>query len=261
MRTPDRTEAEAKNSGTWPLSAHRTSVPSGDKTAAEGSQVVAAQLAGAGPSSLALNAAPRPAVWNQGRVVEDVQKSTQENKQVMTSRPKGLPPFYWVPTVDRIAEFEVSGACGEMVMKTGNYQEDTSTLPITGTMRMAAGGLYLWTLQIVHQSAERPQVHFGVQGVGHARPWRLVSTLRCSRSRDDGPWMSRPGGDVTIAVGDCVHCEADLRGIKSSLGLFSMAINDGPFEIVFEDIPLRDGALQPVVAMGGDGTMIRICGT
>eukprot|EP00439_Symbiodinium_sp_Y106_P033883 s252_g4.t1 len=135
------------------------------------------------------------------------QKAPQAHGRAPERRPQGLPPFYWVPTVDRISEFEVSGSCGELVTKTGHYQE-AGALQIAGTMRMAAGGLYLWTLQIVQQCAERPEVHFGLQGTDHARPWRFVSALRCTRSRDDGPWLSRPGGDLPIAVGDFIHCEA-----------------------------------------------------
>ncbi|CAE8593287.1 unnamed protein product, partial [Polarella glacialis] len=176
-------------------------------------------------------------------------------------RPQGLPPFYWVPTVDSILEFEVGGSAGEVVTKTCHYEDRSSALPIAGTLRMDRGGLYLWTLQIVRQCLERPQVHFGIHGVGHARPWRLVNCGRCSRSRDDGPWLSRPAGDLAIREGDYIHCEADLRGLDSPLGSFSFAVNDGPFETVFEDIPLSDGALTPVVAMGGEGTVCRVCST
>jgi len=175
------------------------------------------------------------------------------------SRPCGAPPFYWVPAVDAITEFEVSGAAGEVVSKTGDYEDKSSALPIAGTLRMAKGGLYLWTLQVVRQCPRRPHLQFGLHGANHARPWRLVSTGRCSRSRDDGPWLVRPGGDLLIGEGDYVHCEADLRGVHGPLGTFSFAVNDGPFETVFEDIPLSEGPLQPVVAMGGSGTTCRLC--
>uniref|UniRef100_A0A7S1QMK4 Uncharacterized protein n=1 Tax=Alexandrium catenella TaxID=2925 RepID=A0A7S1QMK4_ALECA len=174
-------------------------------------------------------------------------------------RPCGAPPFYWVPTVDTITEFEVSGVAGEVVGKTGDYEDKGSALPIAGTLRMAKGGLYLWTLQIVRQCPRRPHLQFGLHGVNHARPWRLVSTGRCSRSRDDGPWLARPGGDMLIGEGDYVHCEADLRGLDGPLGSFAFAVNDGPFETVFEDIPLSEGPLQPVIAMGGSGTTCRLC--
>jgi len=169
------------------------------------------------------------------------------------------PPFYWVPSVDSILEFEVSGAHGELVMKIGDFEDEGWALPIAGTLRMARGGLYLWTVQIVRQCAHRPQLQFGVHGAGHAWPWRVVSSGRCSRSRDDGPWISRPGGDLSISEGDYVHCEADLRGHNGGLGNFSFAVNDGPFETAFEDLPLSDGPLHPVLLMGGDGTMCRLC--
>lgn len=64
---------------------------------------------------------------------------------------------------------------------------------------------------------------------------------------------------MLIGEGDYVHCEADLRGLEGPLGSFAFAVNDGPFETVFEDIPLSEGPLQPVVAMGGSGTTCRLC--
>jgi hypothetical protein len=66
---------------------------------------------------------------------------------------------------------------------------------------------------------------------------------------------------MLIGEGDYVHCEADLRGLDGPLGSFAFAVNDGPFETVFEDIPLSEGSLQPVVAMGGGGTTCRLCAT
>ena len=35
----------------------------------------------------------------------------------------------------------------------------------------------------------------GIHGANHNQPWRLVTTSRCSWSRDDEPWQDRPGGD------------------------------------------------------------------
>lgn len=169
-----------------------------------------------------------------------------------------LPPFYWVPTVDTVMQFEVSGAYGEVVAKAGDYEDRNGTLPIAGTLRMTKGGLYAWTIQIVRQCPHRPQLHFGLQGVNHARPWRLVSTGRCGRCSDDGLWLPRPSGDFAIGEGDYVHCEVDLRGLHGQLGAFAFAVNDGPFETVFEDIPLSGPMLQPVIAMGGNGTACRI---
>lgn len=174
---------------------------------------------------------------------------------------RSLPPFYWVPSVETVGEFEVSGAYGEIVAKVHDYGDGGSALPITGTLRMAKGALYLWTLQIVRQAAHRPQVQFGIHGTAHARPWRLVASGRCSRSRDDGPWLARPAGDIAVGEGDYIHCEANLQGLEGPLGSFAFAVNDGPFETVFEDIPLSDGFLHPVVLMGGAGTTIRLCST
>ena len=40
----------------------------------------------------------------------------------------------------------------------------------------------------------RPR-QLGIHGANHNQPWRLVTTSRCSWSRDDEPWQDRPGGD------------------------------------------------------------------
>lgn len=191
---------------------------------------------------------------------KDATESAPEDKSLpLQLIARALPPFYWVPTVDTLSCFEVSGAHGEVVAKVGDFESLGSALPIAGTLKMTKGGLFAWTLQVVRQSPRRPQVHFGLQGSGHSRPWRLVNTGRCSRSRDDGPWLARPGGDLAIAEGDYVHCEADLRGLSGPLGSFAFAVNGGEFETVFEDIPLSEGPLHPVVVMGGGGTVCRIC--
>jgi len=167
-------------------------------------------------------------------------------------------PFYWVQSVETISEFEVGGAFGEVVTKLGDFKDENSALPIAGTLRMAKGGMYTWTIQVVKQCPHRPHFLFGIQGAAHARPWRLVSSGRCSRSRDDGPWAVRPGGDLMIRPGDYLHCEADLRGLDGALGSFSFAVNAGPFETAFEDIPLSDVPLHPVLCMGGAGTTCRL---
>lgn len=173
---------------------------------------------------------------------------------------RSAPPFYWVQAIETLEEFEVSGAAGEIVTKVGDFKEERGSPPIAGTLRLAKGGLYNWTLQVVRECPHRPHLQFGIHGAGHAKPWRLVSTARCSRSRDDGPWVARPAGDLAIGAGDFIHCEADLRGLSGPLGSFAFAVNGSPFETVFEDIPLSDGVLlQPVVAMGGDGTTCRVC--
>lgn len=170
------------------------------------------------------------------------------------------PPFYWVPSVETILEFEVNGAHGELVTKIGDFEDDGWVLPIAGTLRMKPGGLYRWTLQLVHQCPHRPQMQFGVHGIGHAQPWRVVSSERCSRSKDDEPWKDRPGGDLVITEGDYIHCETDLRVLGSRrFGTFAFAVNDGPFETAFEDLPLLENPLVPVVSMGGAGTTCRLC--
>lgn len=170
------------------------------------------------------------------------------------------PPFYWVPTEHSFAEFEVSGACGEVVGKVGDYDDKVNSLPIAGTLKMLKGGLYFWTLQVVRQCPHRPEMQFGLHGPGHSRPWRLVSTSRCSRARDDGVWLPRPRGDLAIIEGDLIHCEVDLRGLQGAKGSFAFAVNEGAFESAFEDIPISDvDALQPVVAMGGHGSCCRVC--
>jgi len=64
---------------------------------------------------------------------------------------------------------------------------------------------------------------------------------------------------MAIVEGDYVHCEADLRGVSGPLGSFSFSVNAGQMETVFEDIPLSEGPLQPVVLMGGAGTTCRLC--
>ncbi|CAK0798673.1 unnamed protein product, partial [Prorocentrum cordatum] len=191
-------------------------------------------------------------------------------------QPASAPPFYWVPTVDTVGEFEVGGACGEVVSKHGDYGDHDSAPPIAGTLRMSRGGLYLWTLQIVRQCPHRPQLQFGIHGANHSRPWRfvrifeqvclcsfgfasrLVSTGRCSRSRDDGPWLARPGGDLIIPRGG-------LRALRG--GPARPGRQPGQFRVRRQRRPLRNrlrghpahAPLHPVVAMGGGGTCCRLC--
>lgn len=143
--------------------------------------------------------------------------------------------------------------------KVGDYDDVVSALPIAGTLKMVRGGVYMWTLQVVRQCPHRPQIQFGLQGMDHTRPWRMVSTSRCSWARDDGVWHPRPRGDLAIIEGDYIHCEVDLRGLHGAMGSFAFAVNDGVFECVFEDIPLSGAPLQPVVAMGGHGSTCRVC--
>lgn len=44
----------------------------------------------------------------------------------------------------------------------------------------------------------------GIHGANHNQPWRLVTTSRCSWSRDDEPWQDRPGGDRRDTVVGCL---------------------------------------------------------
>mmetsp|Transcript_19663 Transcript_19663/g.53940 ORF Transcript_19663/g.53940 Transcript_19663/m.53940 type:complete len:128 (+) Transcript_19663:2412-2795(+) len=122
------------------------------------------------------------------------------------------------------------------------------------------GGTYRWTIRIERKCPSRPQLQLGIHAVNHSQPWRLVTTSRCSKSRDDEPWQDRPSGDRLIDQGDYVHVEADLRGVNSKFGTLTLAINDEPAEQFFDDIPLGSScALIPVVSMGGDQSMVRLC--
>lgn len=170
------------------------------------------------------------------------------------------PPFSWQPSADYEREFEVGGECGEVVTKISDFEEKGWVIPVGGTLRLARGGVYRWTLRIERKCPHRPQLQLGVHGVGHQRPWRLLTTSRCSRARDDDPWVDRPGGDRMIQEGDYVHFEVDLRGLHQPLGLLSVAINAEPAEVVFDDIPLSiAGHIIPVVSMGGDQSRVRLC--
>lgn len=133
-------------------------------------------------------------------------------------------------------------------------------IPVGGAWRLTRGGLYRWTVRIERKCPSRPQLQLGIHGANHSQPWRLVTTSRCSWSRDDEPWQDRPGGDLLIDEGDYVHLEVDLRGLHSKFGSFALAINDEPFEPFFDDIPLNMSySLMPVVSMGGDQSRVRLC--
>lgn len=189
----------------------------------------------------------------------------QQNNGLQPSGPerpsiRGRPPFYWQPSQDYVSEFEVGGECGEVVTKVRDFEDQGWVIPVGGTLRLVKGGVYRWTLRIERKCPYRPQLQFGVHGLGHNQPWRLVTTSRCSRSKDDDPWQDRPGGDRLIDEGDFIHLEVDLRGLHVPYGVFSMAINDEQPEVVFEDIPLNTNApIMPVVSMGGDQSRVRLC--
>lgn len=175
-------------------------------------------------------------------------------------RVRGQPPFFWQPSQEYANEFDVSGESGEVVTKTKDFEDQGWVIPVGGSWRLIKGGLYRWTLRVERKCPSRPQLQLGIHGVNHTQPWRLVTTSRCSWSRDDEPWQDRTGGDRLIDEGDFIHIEVDLRGLNSKFGSFSLAINDEPYEQFFEDIPLTPQyQLMPVVSMGGDQSRVRVC--
>mmetsp|Transcript_17811 Transcript_17811/g.48830 ORF Transcript_17811/g.48830 Transcript_17811/m.48830 type:complete len:321 (+) Transcript_17811:121-1083(+) len=173
------------------------------------------------------------------------------------------PPFTWQPATDFLGEFRVSGDAREVVTKVGDFWEPGTVVPAAGTLQMSKGGLYHWTLLLERLPPQRPQIQFGLHGVGHSRPMRVLSSTRCSRARDDDPWEPRPAGDRALAEGDYVHVQVDLRGLHLPFGTLSVAVNAEPPEIVFDDIPLGSGgaavSTTPVIAMGGDSARVRLC--
>lgn len=180
-------------------------------------------------------------------------------------RPSAKPPFCWQPSSEYAEEFQVSGENGEVVTKLKDFEDQGWVIPVGGAWRLMKGGLYRWTMRIERKCPSRPQLQLGIHGMNHSQPWRLVTTSRCSWSRDDEPWQDRPGGDRLIDEGNYVHVEVDLRGIYCQFGIFALAINDEPYETVFTDIPL-DGKhgcdkypLIPVVSMGGAESRVRLC--
>lgn len=180
-------------------------------------------------------------------------------KDLDRPRARQLPPFFWQPAKEYESEFQVTGSNRELVTKVGDFDDAGWVIPVAGAWRLFPGGVYSWTLKIERKSAERPQLQFGLHGLNHAHPWRLITTSRCSFSADDGGWQNRPGGDRGIGEDDSVHVEVDLRGLTSSTGSMAIAINNEPFEVFFADIPLNGEALIPVVLMGGNGSQVRIC--
>lgn len=175
-------------------------------------------------------------------------------------RSRQRPPFQWLPSSDYETEFEVSGRNKEIVTKVGDYRDRSWVIPVGSTLQLMKGASYRWTLRIEHICPHQPQMQLGIHGAGHRRPWRLLTTTRCSRARDDEPWRERPEGDHAIQEGDFVHFEVDLRGLHLPFGTMSIAINTGSPEIVFDDIPLSASTpVMPVVSMGGDQSRVRLC--
>lgn len=99
-----------------------------------------------------------------------------------------LPPFYWLPSQDYTQEFDVSGRHRQMVTKMRDFEDQGWVIPVAGSLRMYAGSVYRWRLKILRKCSHRPQMQFGLHGMSHEKPWRLVTTSRCSRSKDDDPW-------------------------------------------------------------------------
>eukprot|EP00933_Yihiella_yeosuensis_P061043 TRINITY_DN63864_c0_g1_i1.p1 TRINITY_DN63864_c0_g1~~TRINITY_DN63864_c0_g1_i1.p1 ORF type:complete len:239 (-),score=37.38 TRINITY_DN63864_c0_g1_i1:186-902(-) len=169
-------------------------------------------------------------------------------------------PFVWKAAPDYEKEFRISGESNEIVSKVDHFHERDWVAPIGSSLRLVKGGVYRWTLLIEKKCPYRPQMHFGVHGTSHRRPWRLMTTTRCSRARDEEPWQDRPGGDRSIEEGDFVHIQVDLRGLHLPFGTLSVAINSEPDEVVFDDIPLSANVpMMPVVCMGGDQSRVRLC--
>lgn len=175
-------------------------------------------------------------------------------------RLRAKPPFFWQPSQEYAEEFDVGGEGGEVVTKTKDFEDQGWVIPVGGSWRLNRGGLYRWTVRVERKCPSRPQLQLGLHGINHSQPWRLVTTSRCSWSRDDEPWQDRPGGDRLIDEGDYVHIEVDLRGANTKCGTMALAINDEPMEQFFDDIPLGTHyPLIPVVSMGGDQSRVRLC--
>mmetsp|Transcript_105082 Transcript_105082/g.240773 ORF Transcript_105082/g.240773 Transcript_105082/m.240773 type:complete len:347 (+) Transcript_105082:19-1059(+) len=171
----------------------------------------------------------------------------------------GLPPFYWVPSQDYIKEFDVQGGYGEFVTKKGDFEDEGWVIPVSGSMKMVLGGIYRYSIKIVRKSMNRPQLQFGIHGPAHQKPWRLITTSRCSTSRDDEPWHDRPQGDRSVDAGSIIHVQIDCTCRRIPFATLEYALDDGPYEIVFQDIPVPPASyLIPVVSMGGDGSCVQV---
>merc|ERR1719379_3144615 len=140
-----------------------------------------------------------------------------------------------------------------------DYRSKGWVIPVHGKILMSRGHVYRWALVVEQLNLERSELQFGIQGLNFAHPWRLITTTRCSRSRDEEEvWHPRPGGDKRIQKHDVVHLELDLAvSPNRPLGDLRMAINDEPFELVFDDIPV-DNVILPAVMLGGHGSRVRV---
>mmetsp|Transcript_13999 Transcript_13999/g.30332 ORF Transcript_13999/g.30332 Transcript_13999/m.30332 type:complete len:189 (+) Transcript_13999:1-567(+) len=153
------------------------------------------------------------------------------------------------------SEFFIGGRWRETVEKCGDYSRVDMVLPVNGQVEWKAGSIFRWALVIERVNRERPEIQFGIQGVGFEYPWRLITSTRSSRSRDeDEHWTRRPKGDRMIKEYDVIHLELDLRRSEGSL---FMAVNGEPFELVFDDIPTAK-PVMPSVMLGGHGSRVRV---
>lgn len=169
---------------------------------------------------------------------------------------RSRPPFQWIILTEECKhEFVVGGRWRDTVEKRGDYGHVGLVIPVNGRIEMRSGNVYRWALVIEQVNRERPEIQFGIQGINFDFPWRLVTSTRCSRSRDDEQqWTRRPGGDRMLQAWDTVHLELNFR---QTPGVLTMAINEEPFEVVFSDIPTTR-PVMPVAMLGGHGSRVRI---
>lgn len=152
-------------------------------------------------------------------------------------------------------EFMISGPRRDTVEKSCDYNMHGWVIPVNGTRCFTAGRLYRWSFVLEQVNKERPEIQFGIQGMNFEYPWRLVTTTRCSRSRDDEEqWLSRPEGDQRIEENDVIHLELDF---SREPGVLRMALNSLPFETVFDDIPTGK-PVMPALMLGGHGSRVRV---
>ena len=193
------------------------------------------------------------------RHYEDSAVEEEPFPQDLPCAPRQQPPFAWKVASEFEREFEISGTERDVATKIGDFQDPHWVVPVGGTLRLLKGGIYRWTLRLEHICAHRPQMQIGVHGANHRRPWRLMTTTRCSRAKDEDPWQERLGGDRMLLEGDYLHVEVDLRGLHLPFGTMAVAINSEPAEVIFDDITLTTGSpLMPVICMGGNMSRVRL---
>eukprot|EP00434_Breviolum_minutum_P032809 symbB.v1.2.029016.t1/scaffold3125.1/size63008/3 len=127
------------------------------------------------------------------RHYEDSAVEEEPFPQDLPCAPRQQPPFAWKVASEFEREFEISGMEHDVATKIGDFQDPHWVVPVGGTLRLLKGGIYRWTLRLEHICAHRPQMQIGVHGANHRRPWRLMTTTRCSRAKDEDPWQERLG--------------------------------------------------------------------